>query len=119
MAGRKKLVLDRARDQAVLDLETRDRSGATELRDRRGPRDAPGGEVGEARIEDLAGADEVVEGARELLERRHAVRDVGPVEVDSIRLQTLQARLDGRDHRLTAVAGDEDAGALVDLAGVL
>src|SRR5262249_12099370 len=53
LAGRKKLQLGGAFDQAMLDLEARDGGGTAQLGDGRGPRHAPGGKVGETSVEDL------------------------------------------------------------------
>ena len=65
----------------------------------------PGREVRQARVDDLAARDEVVEPAQDLLDRRHAVLEVDPVEVDAVGLEPLQAALDRPDHVLAAVAG--------------
>jgi hypothetical protein len=92
-----------------------------QLRDGRRPRDPPGREVGKPRIEDLAGPHQVVEAAHDLLDRRHAVGVVHPIEVDAVGPQPPQAGLEGGDHGLAAVAGDQDAGirrrALGELGG--
>ena len=77
------------------------------LGDRLRPRDPPGREVRQPRMEDLAAGDEVVEPAQDLLDRRHAVLEVHPVEVDPVGLEPLQAALDRPDHALAVVAGRE------------
>jgi hypothetical protein len=48
--------------------------------------------------------DEVVQPPQDLLDRRHAVLEVHPVEVDPIGVEPLQAALDRADHVLAAVA---------------
>jgi hypothetical protein len=83
---RQQVLLRRALDQAVLDLEPGDRGRAAQLRNRRRPRDAPGREVGEPRMEDLAGPHEIVEAAHDLLDRRHAVGVVHPIQINPLRL---------------------------------
>jgi hypothetical protein len=93
----------------VLDLKAGDRRRAAQLRDGRRPGHAPGREIGEPRIENLAGPHEVVEPAHDLLDRRHAVGVVHPIEVDAVGPQPPEAGLEGSDHRLAAVTGDQDA----------
>ena len=57
----------------------------------------------------MPAAHEVVEAAHDLLDRRHAVGVVRPIEVDAVGPQPPQAGLEGGDHGLAAVAGDQDA----------
>ena len=54
----------------------------------------PGGELRAADVANLAGADEIVESAQRLLERRHLVPHVQLVEVDVVRSQPPQRALD-------------------------
>src|SRR5258708_32094005 len=80
--------------QAVLDLKARDGRCAAQFRDGRGAGDTPGREIGEARIEDLAGSNKVAEAAHDLLDRRDTIGIVHPIEIDAVRLEPLQARFD-------------------------
>jgi hypothetical protein len=109
LASRQKLLLGRAFDKAMLNLKSGDRRNAAQFGDGRGASYAPRREVGKAGVEDLSGSDEIIEPTHDFFERRHTVGNMGPVEVDPIGFQPLEARLDRRDHRLAAVAGDEDA----------
>ncbi len=64
-------------------------------RDAERRRDLPGLPVRAADIANLALGDQIVERAQRLVERRHDVGRVDLVEIDVIRLQPLQAGLDG------------------------
>jgi len=73
-----------------------------------GGRDAPRRHIGEAAVDDLARADEIVEPARDFLDRCHAVVKMDEVEVDAVGLEAPKACLDRLDHRLAvgATRGD-------------
>src|ERR1700723_2750078 len=78
-AGRQKLLLGRAFDEAVLDLKTGNGRNAAQFGDGCGPRHAPSGKVGEAGIENLAGPGEFIEAPHDLLEGGDAIGSVRPV----------------------------------------
>jgi hypothetical protein len=58
--------------------------------------DLPGREVGTADIAHLALADEIVERAQRLVDRRHSIGAVELVEIDPVGAQPSQGVLDGR-----------------------
>ncbi|SKX85499.1 Uncharacterised protein [Mycobacteroides abscessus subsp. abscessus] len=100
-------------DEAVLELQRRDRQGAADLGDGGSACHAPGREVREPRVEDLAFAREVVESAQQFFHRRDTVGVVRPEQVDVVGLQPSQALLHRTDHCLATVAGHEDSGRRV------
>ncbi|MCM0621998.1 hypothetical protein M8330_17035 [Nocardioides sp. BSK12Z-4] len=98
------LALGGALRQAVLGLDGGDESVASgPARADGGARDPPRGEVGEAPVAGLAGADEVVEPGEDLLGRGDAVGEVRHEDVDVVRPQSSQAVLQGADHDLATV----------------
>ncbi|XXU73150.1 hypothetical protein WMF41_41725 [Sorangium sp. So ce1151] len=101
---REQLTLGRALDQAVLGLPGGDGRPAAQIRCPGGGDDPPGREIGEARIHDLPGADEVVEAARDLVDGGHAVVHVDEIKVDAVGREAFQAALDRLDHGLAGVA---------------
>jgi hypothetical protein len=64
----------------------------------------PARHVGQARVADLARADEVVERPHDLFDRGQPVPRVQQEEVDVVGAQPAQRRLDGADHVLAPVA---------------
>jgi hypothetical protein len=58
-------------------------------------RDDPRGRVRDADVENLSGADDVVERSDDVLDRGEDVPDVHPVEIDGLGAQPPQARLQG------------------------
>jgi hypothetical protein len=84
------LPLDLADQQAVLRLEG-DRLGQAERPGHvHGLGELPAGEVGQAVVADLARADEAVEGAQRLLQRRPRVERMDLVQVDGVQPEAAQ-----------------------------
>jgi hypothetical protein len=111
---RQQILFGRTLDQTVLDLQPGNGREAAQLGDGGCTGNAPGGKVGDAGIENLAGARQIVEAAHDLLGRRYLVRQVQPIEIDAVGLQPLQAGLDRLDHGLAAVADGENTGRAID-----
>src|SRR3546814_9865587 len=78
-----------ALDEAVLELGVRNRYCASQFGERHRAREPPGGEVGKACIEDLAGAGEILEAAHDLLGRCHMIGPVRPIDVDPVGLEEI------------------------------
>ena len=83
-AGRQDLVLDHARDQRIFDLQIDDRS------DRGGAADRRRADLGKPDMADIAGLDQIGDGADGLLDRHVRIEPRGPVDVDVIGPQALQ-----------------------------
>jgi hypothetical protein len=79
------------------------RRPAPQIGQKIGPGNAPGREIGESRVVNFTGLHQVIEGAENLLNRRHAVGKVRPVKIDAIGLETLQTFFNGADHILAVV----------------
>ena len=62
-------------------------------------------EIGEPEVTNLAGADQIVQGAHGFLDRRQPVRPVHLIEVDVVGLEPPQARLAG-PHDMQARGSD-------------
>ena len=86
------------------DLEAAEGGPAAQLGQGDRASHGPGGGVGYAHVQDLARPDEVVEGADDLLHRRHAVPHVQPEQVQVVGAEPLQAGLDRPDQVLAVVA---------------
>ncbi|MDT4859266.1 hypothetical protein FQZ97_937680 [compost metagenome] len=119
LGHRQQFAVAAAFGEAVFDLDAGQRRKALQLGQQVGTGDAPGREVRQPGVVDLAGADQVVEAAKDFLHRRHAVGDVRPEDVDMVGLQPLQAFLDRTDHVLAAVAGARDSRVRRGTEGVL
>jgi hypothetical protein len=96
---RHQLVLDGPLQQAPLDLDRRNRREASEGGDRLRLRADPGRMVAEAHVAHLALRDEQVERPHQLLDRREAIPEMDPAEIDAIGLQPPKARFDGPHDR--------------------
>src|SRR5580698_4372488 len=68
-----------------------------------------GREIGKASVEKSFRLERDHRTHARFFERGHAIGHMRPVKVDPIGFKPLETRLDGRDHRLAAVAGDENA----------
>src|SRR3546814_3988702 len=90
-----------ALDEAVLELGGRNRYCASQFGERHRAREPPGGEVGKACIEDLAGAGEILEAAHDLLGRCHMIGPVRPIDVDTVGLEAPEAGFHRSNHRLS------------------
>ncbi len=101
---RQQIGLDGPLEERVLDLDARVGAPAAELGEHLRGRDDPRRRVADADVEDLAGADEVVEGPQGLLEGRVLVPGVDPEQVDVVGPQPLQARLHRHVQVLALVA---------------
>ena len=102
---RQQLALHRALDQAVLDLQAHEARPAAQVGQHVGLGDDPGGGVGDAEVEQLARAHQIVQGPHDLLDGRGVVPLVQPVQIDVVRLQPAQAGLHRLDEVLAMVAG--------------
>ena len=98
--------------QAVFDLQRDQRRPAAQVGQRLHARHLPGRRVGDARIDDLAGAHQVVKAAHHLFHGGGVVPDVQVQQVDVVGVQTLQAGFHAAHHALAVVA------AAVGVAGV-
>ncbi len=102
---RQQVPLGTAFGQAVLGLDRDNRRIATNFGQQVGTGDAPGREVGQAGVEDLARTHQVVEATEDFFHGGQAVADMCPEQVDLFGVQALQAFLDRADHVLAVVAG--------------
>jgi len=102
------LALRRALQEVVFNLNGGDGRPASEVSRVGGGRNPPGREIGEASIDDLASAGEIVETAGYLLHRCDEVIHVNEVEIDAIGLQPFETRFDRLDHVLPVVAQASD-----------
>src|SRR6187402_1019711 len=76
--------------------------------------EVPAGEIGRADIADLARADQVVERAQRLFDRRQRIEAVHEIQVDMIGLEPLEACLDRADQMETRRTGIVGPGALAE-----
>src|SRR5215211_682153 len=97
---RQQLTLDSPVDEAVRDLQPGEARPAAQIGERDRLRDDPRRGVRDPDIEHLAGPDDVVERAHELLDRRVRIPDVDPVHVDVVGAEPLEARVERLDHAL-------------------
>ncbi|MNV50816.1 hypothetical protein D3C71_1428430 [compost metagenome] len=91
--------------QAVFHLYTCNARPATQFCQHICTGNAPGWEVGQPGILDLAGADQIVKAANDLFKRRQVVGKMRPQQIDTIGFQPLQAVLYRGNHVFAAVAG--------------
>ena len=90
----------------IVDGLAYDRRGYTQLVAQFGNlRDAPGAVVRDAKIARLAGADDFPHGDQRLLDRCGWIVEVQIVDVDPVRVQAPQARVDGAHHPAARQAG--------------
>jgi hypothetical protein len=109
LGGGQQFVVSGPVDQAVFVLNADEGAAAAQARGRRGGGDPPRREVGQAAVQDLARADQVVEGGENFLHRGDGIRQVHPVQVDMIGAQPPQAALQRPDRVPPAVPRGVDA----------
>src|SRR5262249_48234105 len=97
LGARDDLALDVATGDGVVDLRALESRPAVGLREGDGLHRVPGGQVAEAHVTYLPGADDVVESANGLLDRRRHIDAVDLVEVDVVEAEPLQATVDARE----------------------
>jgi hypothetical protein len=101
---REQLALGVAAGEAVLGLDSSERRPAAQPRQRVGVGDEPGRCVGDADVEDLARAHDVVQRAHDLLDRGPRVPHVQPVDIDVVGAEASQAGVEGLHEVLAMVA---------------
>lgn len=102
---RQEIALGGALNQAVFDLQRGERRPAAKIGDGVHLGDLPGGGIRDADVEDFAAADEIVERAHRLFDRREQIGGVDPVEIDVRGGEAFQARFERSHHALAMVAG--------------
>ena len=122
---RHEFALDVAREQTVFVLARDDCRAIEALRRPHGFGHLPRGEVRNGGVADFSLRNQVVERADRLFDRRERIGRVHEIEIDPIRLQPAQTRIDGRHdvaargsaqqsrsvHRQTELRRDDDVGA--------
>ena len=103
-AQREELALNLAEQQVVAGLHRVEAHQAARLAPAERPRHLVGQEVGAADVADLAGVDEVVEGAQRLVDRRRRVGRVQLIEVDVVGAESPQRGLHGGQDVLARAA---------------
>lgn len=88
---RHQLMLYRAFDQAVLDLQGHQRRPATQIRQRLQLRHAPGRRVADAQVQHLAGTHQIIQRAHHFIRRGGEVPGVQVQQVDAVGGELAQA----------------------------
>src|SRR6266851_4103181 len=101
---RNQFALDRPLNEAVLDLQPNELCPAAKLRKDICLGDPPGGSVGDAYVENLSRASEIVQSAHDFFHGGDPVPDVHPVQVDIVGLQSLQTGFHCLHHALAVIA---------------
>ncbi|GAA3281515.1 hypothetical protein GCM10020218_035310 [Dactylosporangium vinaceum] len=96
-AERQQLPLVVAADEGVVDLVRHVPAAAVPVGHGQRLHELPAGEVRRAQVADLAGGHEIVERAHDLLDRRPGVERVQLIQVDVLRAEPAQRRVDGPD----------------------
>src|SRR5437588_7693347 len=101
---RDELALDRALDEAVLDLDPCKWGPPPQVRQSIRPRHNPGRGIRDPNVENLPRADLVIEYPHQFVNRGQRIPDMNPVQVDVVGVQTAEAALEGLDQALAVVA---------------
>src|SRR6266516_525024 len=101
---RDELALDRALDEAVLDLDPYKWGPAAKVSQSIRPRHNPGRGIRDPNVENLPRAYLVVEHPHQFVNRGQRIPDMDPVQVEVVDVQAVKAALEGLDQALSVVA---------------
>jgi len=103
------LAVSAAFDEAVLQLNPRNRDEPPQFGQGRRTCGHPRREVRQPGVENLSGARQIVEAAHDLVERGDQIREVHPQQVDVVGAEPAQTAFYGPHHGASAVAGLQHA----------